>query len=183
MLRATKTTSPSPKNDSTTTTGLPRSEPRAPESQHQTLHTLQSKSPAIVDLDPAKDAGGTELPYRDDCEFVYMTLETEAGSSPPKQQQPWILAEVDTCVFVLTAWHPPKDDAGKKLTIEVGNDDVKHLVRESLNHHVKGIGNGVPRVGTKGSMDCGGVSVEWQIRKMQCGVTYSSKSPSWCTEE
>ncbi|KAK8116034.1 hypothetical protein PG984_012536 [Apiospora sp. TS-2023a] len=168
--------------------------PPIPNTRHFTL--CKSKSPAIVDLDLAKDAGGTELPYRDDCEFVYMTLNsdwlylekwrlgTEAGSSPPsKQQQPWILAEVGTCVFVVTAWHPPKDDTGKKLTIEVGNDDVKNLVRESLDHHVKGIGKGVPHVGTKGSMDCGGVSVEWQLRNMQCGEKYSSKSPAWCIEE
>lgn len=153
-------------------------EPKPPIPDTKRVTLCKSKPPAVVNLDPVADADGAQLPFRDSCLSIYRTLdsqwlylekwrlEAETGSSTPNQQ-PWMLAEVNKCAFVVTGWKSEKDDAGKKLTIEVGNDDVKNLVKESLDHHVKGIGSGRdPRVGTKGAIDCEGVHVEWQLRWM-----------------
>ncbi|KAK8069752.1 hypothetical protein PG994_006368 [Apiospora phragmitis] len=167
-----------------------RPAPPDPHTKHLTL--CKTKPPAVADLDPAKDAGGAPLPSKDNCDlllrplgstwlyFSNWTLE-DAGPSPPKQ--PWIHAEASKCVFVVTGWHPPKDHGGKKLTVEVGNDDVKNLVRESLDRHAKSADGDYDRVGTKGSMDCGGTLVEWQLRKMECPMGKHSTSPTWCTEK
>ncbi|KAK8045316.1 hypothetical protein PG993_005340 [Apiospora rasikravindrae] len=168
-----------------------RPEPPIPSTKRLTL--CKTTSPAVADLDPAKDAGGSPLPSRDSCDLLARTLGSDwlyfskwtlagAESSLPKQQ-PWILAETNKCVFVVTGWHSPKDNGGKKLTIEVGNDDVQNLVRESLDHHVKIADEDFPRVGTKGSMDCGGILVEWRLRKMECPMGKHSAAPTWCTKE
>ncbi|KAK8014478.1 hypothetical protein PG990_007774 [Apiospora arundinis] len=97
---------------------VPQWLPEPPKPNTKRLTLCKHNPPAVVRPAPA-----SEWLY-----FEKWTLVTEAGSSPPKQQ-PWIPAQYMKCVFLVTGWQPPKDGVGqkKKLTIEVGNDDVRQL--------------------------------------------------------
>ncbi|KAK8121003.1 hypothetical protein PG999_005123 [Apiospora kogelbergensis] len=159
-------------------------EPPIPSTKHLTL--CKTSPPAVAGLD-SKPA---PLPTRDSCQLLLRSLESrwlyfdqwtlpEAEPSTRTPQQPWILAQYGECLFVVTGWQPPEDNGGKKLEIEVGNDDVKNLVRESLDHHqVHGTAPIV--VGARGNMICGGTHVEWQLRKMECPEGRYHTMSTWC---
>ncbi|KAK6851328.1 hypothetical protein PG995_009413 [Apiospora arundinis] len=115
---------------------VPQWLPEPPKPNTKRLTLCKHNPPAVVRPAPAS----VPPPTRDSCSLLLQSLEsewlyfekwtlvTEAGSSPPKQQ-PWIPAQYMKCVFLVTGWQPPKDGVGqkKKLTIEVGNDDVRQL--------------------------------------------------------
>ncbi|KAK8097986.1 uncharacterized protein PG998_013472 [Apiospora kogelbergensis] len=141
-------------------------EPPIPSTKHLTL--CKTSPPAVAGLD-SKPA---PLPTRGQLPATSPVAGIEVA-------QPWILAQYGECVFVVTGWQPPEDNGGKKLEIEVGNDDVKNLVRESLDHHqVHGTAPIV--VGARGNMICGGTHVEWQLRKMECPEGRYHTMSTWC---